>query len=85
MSDCVLDIRLAELWACIFSKRSWQIQLRNMFTNFLWSELDGMDVDNIWFHQGGETCHAVAVIADEVFQVVISRRENRIGHQDRVI
>ncbi|CAK1579985.1 unnamed protein product [Parnassius mnemosyne] len=33
------------------------IRYRNMITDFLWPQLDGMDLDNMWFQQDGATCH----------------------------
>ena len=31
---------------------------RAMITNFLWPELNGMDVEDVWFQQDGATCHS---------------------------
>lgn len=33
------------------------IRYRNMITEFLWPQLDGMDLDDMWFQQDGATCH----------------------------
>jgi len=29
----------------------------NMITEFLWPQLDGMDMEDTWFQQDGATCH----------------------------
>jgi hypothetical protein len=30
---------------------------RNMIPEFLWPQLDGMDMEGMWFQQDGATCH----------------------------
>jgi hypothetical protein len=30
---------------------------RNMITEFLWPQFDGMDMEDMWFQQDGTTCH----------------------------
>ena len=51
---------------------------RRMITYFFWHKLNDMDVDDMWFHQDGATCHtadATMVILHERFQgMIISRR-----------
>ncbi|CAK9810854.1 Transposable element Tc3 transposase [Anthophora plagiata] len=36
------------------------IRYRDMITNFLWKELNGMDLEDIFFQQDGATCHTAA-------------------------
>jgi hypothetical protein len=33
------------------------VRYRNMITEFLWPQLDGMDMEGMWFQQDGATCH----------------------------
>ena len=33
------------------------VQYRNMLTEFLWPQLGGMDMEDMWFQQDGATCH----------------------------
>ena len=33
------------------------VHYRNMITEFLWPQLDGMDMEGMWFQQDGATCH----------------------------
>ena len=33
------------------------VRYREMITNFLWPELEDLDVDDMWFQQDGATCH----------------------------
>ena len=33
------------------------VRYREMITNFLWPELDHMNVEDMWFQQDGATCH----------------------------
>jgi hypothetical protein len=47
---------------------------RAMITDFLWPELDDMDVDNLWFQQDGATCHT----ADETMNLLNTRFAGRI-------
>jgi hypothetical protein len=35
------------------------VRYRNMISEFLWPQLDGMDVESMWFQQDGATCHTV--------------------------
>src|SRR6476661_2142954 len=48
-----------------------------MISNFLWPELEDMDVDDMWFQQDGATCHTanetMALLRDKFNGRVISR------------
>ena len=33
------------------------LRYREMINDFLWPELDGIDLDNVYFQQDGTTCH----------------------------
>jgi hypothetical protein len=33
-----------------------EVRYRNMITEFLWPQLDGMDMEDMWFQQDGATC-----------------------------
>jgi len=35
------------------------VRYRNRITEFLWPQLDGMDMEGTWFQQDGATCHTV--------------------------
>lgn len=35
------------------------VRNREMMTVFLWSEIEDMDIDDMWFQQDGATCHTV--------------------------
>ncbi|XP_075150474.1 uncharacterized protein LOC142224574 [Haematobia irritans] len=53
------------------------VRYREMITNFLWPELDDMDVDDMWFQQDGATCHTsnetMALLRNKFNGLVISR------------
>src|SRR5215469_12205854 len=52
------------------------VRYREMITNFLWPELEDMDVDDMWFQQDGDTCHTAnetkALLRDKFNGLVIS-------------
>ena len=37
---------------------------RAMLTNFLWPQIDTMNVDDLWFQQDGATCHTSRLTID---------------------
>lgn len=47
---------------------------RDMIANFLWAELDGMDVDNFWFQQDGATSHT----ANQTIELLRTRFPGRV-------
>jgi len=53
------------------------VRYREMITNFLWPELEDMDVDDMWFQQDGATCHTanetMALLRNKFNGRVISR------------
>ena len=54
------------------------LRYREMINDFLWSELDGIDLDNVYFQQDGATCHTsnetIALLREKFPDRVISRR-----------
>jgi hypothetical protein len=34
------------------------VRYRDMITEFLWPQLDGMDMEDMWFQQDGTACHS---------------------------
>ena len=53
------------------------IRYREMITNFLWHEIDDMDVEDIWFQQDGATCHT----ANETMQLLQTKFNGRVISQ----
>ena len=53
---------------------------RTMLNNFLWHEVEHIDVQNMWFQQDGATCHTAAetinLLAQKFGNRIISRRGN---------
>ena len=59
---------------------------RAMITNFLWPELNGMDVEDVWFQQGGATCHsanATMALLNEKFPGRIISRNSEVNWSPR--
>ena len=52
-----------------------------MINDFLWSELDSIDLDNVYFQQDGATCHTsnetIALLREKFPDRVISRRSDQ--------
>lgn len=67
------------------------VRYRDIIRNLLWSELDNMDVDRMWFQEAGRcyTCNTaneiMALLRDKFNGRVISRRGTSIGRQDNLI
>lgn len=55
-------------------------QLHTLITNFLFHELEGMDVQNMWFQQDGAPCHTatetIDLLRERFGNRIISRRGN---------
>lgn len=53
------------------------IRYRSMLTNFLWPELDAIDLAGKWFQQDGATCHTanatMALLREKFGESIISR------------
>ena len=51
-----------------------------MINEFLWPELEDMDVDDVYFHQDGATCHTggetIDLLREKVPGRVISRNDD---------
>ena len=59
---------------------------RAMITNFLWPELNGMDVEDVWFQQDGATCHsanATMALLNEKFPGCIISRNSEVNWPSR--
>lgn len=50
---------------------------RQMLTNFLWPNLDALDLEDMWFQQDGATCHTahqtIAILQEKFGERIISR------------
>lgn len=57
------------------------LRYRTMINDFLWPELDDIDVDDVYFQQDGATCHTsndtIALLREKFPGRVISRRGDR--------
>lgn len=53
------------------------VRYRKMITDFLWPEIEDMDLDDMWFQQDGATCHTanetITLLRDKFNDRVISR------------
>ena len=59
---------------------------RAMITNFLWPELNAMDVEDLWFQQDGATCHtanATMALLNEKFPGCIISRNSDVNRPPR--
>ena len=65
------------------------LRYRAMINDFLWPELEDIDVDDVYFQQDGATCHTsnetIAILQEKFPDRVISRAVITIGHRDLVI
>ena len=52
------------------------VRYRKMITIFLWTELENMDVHEIWFQQDGANCHTT----NEIMTLVPDKFNDRVGH-----
>lgn len=50
------------------------VRYREMIENFCWPELDGMDLENMWFQQDGATCHT----ANETLELLQTKFPGRV-------
>ena len=54
------------------------VRYREMITDFLWPEIEDMDLDDMWFQQDGTTCHTaietMALLREKFYGHVISCR-----------
>jgi hypothetical protein len=55
---------------------------RNMITEFLWPQLDGMDLEDMWFQQDGATCHTARETIDLLREKCPARLISRNGDQN---
>lgn len=50
------------------------VRYRNMITDFFWEQLEGIDIEDLWFQQDGATCHT----AGETIQLLRGKFPGRI-------
>ena len=55
---------------------------RNMITEFLWPQLDGMDLEDMWFQQDGATCHTARETTDLLREKFPASHISRNGDQN---
>lgn len=53
------------------------IRYRNTITEFLWPQLGGMNLDDIWFQEDGATCHT----AHKTINLLQQRFPDQINHE----
>jgi len=64
------DFGLAEFGSYFFQNEAGVIitvngeRYRSMISNFLWPNMDDIDIDNMWFQQDGATCHIPHAMMD---------------------
>jgi hypothetical protein len=58
------------------------VRYRNMITEFLWPQLDGMDMEVMWFQQDGATCHTARETTELLRQKFPGRVISRTGDQN---
>jgi hypothetical protein len=58
------------------------LRYRNMITEFLWPQLGGMDMENMWFQQDGATCHSARETAELLREKFPGRVISRNGNQN---
>lgn len=64
------------------------VSINEMITDFLWSEIEDMDLDDLWFKQKGATCETVnetMTLCARNAMTVLSHVAMLIGRHDHVI
>jgi hypothetical protein len=56
--------------------------IRSMITEFLWPELDGMDMEDMWFQHDGATCHTARETTESLREKFPGRVSSRNGDQN---
>ena len=60
-----------------------------MINEFLWPELKGMDVDDVYLQQDGATCHTsdetIGLLREKFTGRVTTRTASTIGRRDHAI
>jgi hypothetical protein len=54
----------------------------NMITDFLWPQLEGMDMEDMWFQQDGATCHTAREITELLQEKLPGHVTSRNGDQN---
>ena len=58
------------------------VRYRNMITEFLWPQLDGMDMEDMLFQKGGATCHTTRKTTELLRENFFGRIISRNGDQN---
>jgi len=58
------------------------VRYHNMITEFLWAQLDGMDMEGMWFQQDGATCHTACKTMELLREKFPGRVISRNGDQN---
>jgi hypothetical protein len=58
------------------------VRYRNMITEFLWPQLDGLDMEDVWFQQGGAICHTARETTELLREKFPGRVISRNGDQN---
>ena len=75
-------------WAVLFRKWAGNavtvngVCYRNMITKFLWPQLDGMDMEDMWFQQDGGNCHTAPETTELLRENFRGRVISRNGDQN---
>lgn len=56
-----------------------------MITDFLWNELQDIDVGNMGFQEDGASCHSTPAALNLLDEKFDNRRISKRGHIDRMI
>ena len=58
------------------------VRYRNMITEFLWPQWDGMDMEDMWFQQDDATCHTARQTTELLREKFPGRVISRSGDQE---
>jgi hypothetical protein len=58
------------------------VRYRDMITEFLWPQLDGMDMEDTWYQQDGATCHTARQTTELLREKFPGRAISRSGEQN---
>jgi hypothetical protein len=59
-----------------------ETSIRNRITEFLWHQLDGMDMEDMWFQDDGATCHTARETTELLREKFSGRVISRNGDQN---
>jgi hypothetical protein len=58
------------------------VRYRNMITEFLWPQLEGIDMEDMWFQEDGATCHTARETTELLQEMFPGRVISRSGDQN---